>query len=101
MACASSTQKKGCFVIVLFVLSLKQTMTIKEGIYVPTTLTQELYTRPWAMLLSDGGDYLVVIPNSLKRNIKKEGLLINAYKVLIPKYWEGQKRVVYCKYLQC
>lgn len=45
MACASSMQKKGGFVIILFVLSLKQTMTIKEGIYIPTTLIQELHTR--------------------------------------------------------
>lgn len=31
MACASSMQKKGGFVIILFILSLKQTMTIKVG----------------------------------------------------------------------
>lgn len=45
MACASSMQKKGGFVIVLFVLSLKQTMTIKEGIYIRPILIQELHTR--------------------------------------------------------
>lgn len=71
-------QKKGGFVIVLFALSLKQTMTIKEGIYIPTTLIQELYTRPQAVSPSDGDDYPVVIPISSKRNIKKEGLLCNA-----------------------
>lgn len=78
MACASSMQNKGGFVIVLFVLSLKQKLTIKEGIYIPITLIQELHTRAGAVLPSDGDDYLVVIPKSPKRNIKKEGLLINA-----------------------
>lgn len=70
MACASSMQKKEGFVIILFVLSLKQTMTIKEDIYKPTTLIQELYTRPRAVSPNDGGDYVVVIPNSPKRRKK-------------------------------
>lgn len=78
MACASSMQNKGGFVIVSFVLSLKQKMTIKKSIYIPTTVIQELYTRPGAVLPNDGDEYQVVIPNSPKRNINKGGLLINA-----------------------
>lgn len=63
-----------------FGLSLKQKRKIKGSIYIPSVPIQELYNRAAAVLPSDRDDYLVGIPNSPKRNINTEGLLINTYK---------------------
>lgn len=63
-----------------FVLSLKQKMKIKESIYIPSVPIQELYNRAGAVSPSDGDDYLVGIPNSPKRNINTEGLLVSTYR---------------------